>query len=157
MSKKRVVITGFGTVNPCGNNNDEYWESLINGKSGINLIDTFDTSEFPTKFAGTVKDFNGETYMYRKELKRASRFIVLGYSAAVQALEHSGLDVKSFAEHVGVEIGSGIGGIDILEKMSITLNQRGPSKVSPFTVPMMIIDMISGFISIKTGAKGPNA
>ena len=157
MSKKRVVITGYGTVNPCGNTAEEFWNSLIQGKSGISLIDTFDVSDFPTKFAGTVRNFNSEDYLDRKEAKRASRFINLGYAAAVQAITHSGLNVKDFAEDVGVEIGSGIGGIDILEKMALTLNAKGPSKVSPFTVPMMIIDMISGFISIKTGAKGPNA
>ena len=157
MTKKRVVITGYGTVNPCGNNIDEFWKSLSEGKSGISPVTNFDVEKYSTKFGGFIKDFNPEDYLDKKEARRCSKFILFGYAAAVEALKMSGLDVEKDAENIGVEIGSGIGGIDVLEKMTVELHTKGPSRVSPFTVPMMIIDMISGFISIKTGAKGHNA
>lgn len=157
MTKKRVVVTGIGTVNPCGNTISDYWESLTTGKSGISTITRFETTGFPTRFAGSVQAFKPEEYLEKKEIKRASMFILLGHAAAMQAVSDSGLNIANHAEDVGVEIGSGIGGIDIIEKMAYVLRDKGPSKVSPFTVPMMIIDMISGFVSIKTGAKGPNA
>ena len=154
---KRVVVTGMGTLNPSGNNVDTYWESLLQGKSNIVPIEEFDVTNFTTRFAGLVKEYNYEEILDKKECRRLSRFILLGYAAAVEALKQANLPMEEFAEEIGVEVGSGIGGIDILEKMTIALHERGPSKVSPFTVPMMIIDMISGFISIKSGAKGPNA
>ena len=157
MNKKRVVVTGYGTVNPCGNNIEEYWESLSNSKSGITNITDFDVSKYSTKFGGKIQNFQPELYLDKKEARRCSKFILFGYAAAVEAIKMSGLDIKSDAENIGVEIGSGIGGIDVLEKMTVELHTKGPSRVSPFTVPMMIIDMVSGFISIKTGAKGHNA
>ena len=157
MTKKRVVVTGYGTVNPCGNNIEEFWNSLSNGTSGISKITNFDIEKFSTKFGGVVKNFQPELYLDKKEVRRCAKFILLGYAAAKEALDMSGLDVEKDAENIGVEIGSGIGGIDVLEKMTLELHTKGPSRVSPFTVPMMIIDMISGFISIKTGAKGHNA
>lgn len=157
MNKKRVVVTGYGTVNPCGNNIEEYWESLSNSKSGITDITDFDVSKYTTRFGGIVRNFQPELYLDKKEVRRCSKFILFGYAAAVEAIKMSGLDIKSDAENIGVEIGSGIGGIDVLEKMTVELHTKGPSRVSPFTVPMMIIDMVSGFISIKTGAKGHNA
>ncbi len=157
MSKKRVVVTGMGTINPCGNSINEFWNSLKSGYSGIELINEFDTKDFPTKFAGNIKNFTATDYLDVKEARRASKFILFGYAAAVEALKQADLPIEKYAEEIGVEVGSGIGGIDLLEKMAITLHERGPSKVSPFTVPMMIIDMISGFISIKCGAKGPNS
>ena len=157
MTTKRVVITGMGTLNPSGNSVTEFWESLKNGTSNISLVDEFDVSNYTTKFAGLVKNYNFEEILDKKECRRLSKFILFGYAATLEALKQSGLSVDQHANDIGVEIGSGIGGIDVLEKMTIALHERGPSKVSPFTVPMMIIDMISGFISIKTGAKGPNA
>lgn len=157
MTKKRVVVTGYGTVNPCGNNINEFWDSLSKGKSGISKVTHFDTDNYSTKFGGLVKDFQPELYLDKKEIRRCSKFILFGYAAAVEALKMSGIDVEKDAEMIGVEVGSGIGGIDVLEKMTLELHTKGPSRVSPFTVPMMIIDMISGFISIKTGAKGHNA
>ena len=157
MSTKRVVITGMGTLNPSGNSVEEFWTSLKSGKSNISLIDEFDVSRYSTRFAGLIKNYDFEQILDKKECRRLSKFILFGYAATVEAIKQSGLNIEEHAEDIGVEIGSGIGGIDVLEKMTIALHERGPSKVSPFTVPMMIIDMISGFISIKTGAKGPNA
>ncbi len=157
MPNKRVVITGYGTVNPCGNNIEEYWDSLSNSKSGITPITDFDVSKYTTRFGGSVHNFQPELYLDKKEARRCSKFILFGYAAAVEALKMSRLDVEADGENIGVEIGSGIGGIDVLEKMTVELHTKGPSRVSPFTVPMMIIDMVSGFISIKTGAKGHNA
>ncbi len=157
MTTKRVVITGMGTLNPSGNSVTEFWQSLKSGTSNISLVDEFDVSKYTTKFAGLVKNYNFEEILDKKECRRLSKFILFGYAATLEALKQSGLSVEQHANDIGVEIGSGIGGIDVLEKMTIALHERGPSKVSPFTVPMMIIDMISGFISIKTGAKGPNA
>ncbi|MBA95034.1 MAG: beta-ketoacyl-[acyl-carrier-protein] synthase II [Rickettsiales bacterium] len=157
MTTKRVVITGMGTLNPSGNSVEEFWTSLKNGKSNISLVDEFDVSNYSTRFAGLIKNYNFEQILDKKECRRLSKFILFGYAATVEAIKQSGLNIEKHAEDIGVEIGSGIGGIDVLEKMTIALHERGPSKVSPFTVPMMIIDMISGFISIKTGAKGPNA
>ncbi|MBH37544.1 beta-ketoacyl-[acyl-carrier-protein] synthase II [bacterium] len=156
MTPKRVVITGMGTVNPSGNSISEYWESLCMGQSNIKLIDSFDVSKYTTKFAGLIENYDFEQILDKKECRRLSKFILFGYAATLEAVNQSGLSIDKYADHVGVEIGSGIGGIDVLEKMTIALHERGPNKVSPFTVPMMIIDMISGFISIKTGAKGPN-
>tara|TARA_B100000427_G_scaffold300743_1_gene283370 strand:- start:31944 stop:33182 length:1239 start_codon:yes stop_codon:yes gene_type:complete len=157
MTTKRVVITGMGTLNPSGNSVEEFWTSLKNGKSNISLVDEFDVSNYSTQFAGLIKNYDFEQILDKKECRRLSKFILFGYAATVEAIKQSGLNIEEHAEDIGVEIGSGIGGIDVLEKMTIALHERGPSKVSPFTVPMMIIDMISGFISIKTGAKGPNA
>ncbi len=157
MSEKRVVVTGLGTLNPVGNSVEEYWNNLKSGYSGISEIDTFDVSQYTTKIAGLVKELDFNQYFDKKEVRRTSRFILLGVVAAIQALEDSGLDINKEAHQIGVEVGSGIGGIEILEKMAITLNSKGPGKVSPFTVPMMIADMAAGQIAIKTGAKGPNA
>lgn len=157
LSKKRVVITGMGVVSPIGNTLEEYWNSLITGKSGISKIDRFDVSAYSTQIAGVVRDFNADAYFDKKEVRRTTLFILYAVAAAVDAVKDSGLDVYSEANEIGVEIGSGIGGIDMLEEMAKTLLEKGPSKVSPFTVPMMICDMASGLVSIKTGAKGPNS
>lgn len=154
---KRVVITGMGTINPIGSSVSDYWEGLTSGRNGVSNIEAFDTSEFTTRFAGQVKDLDVSEHFDAKEIRRTSRFILMAVGAAMEAVKDSGLDVHSIAEQVGVEIGSGIGGIEILEAACATLNGRGPAKVSPFTVPMMICDMASGIVSIKTGAKGPNS
>ena len=157
MAKKRVVVTGFGTINPLGNDVESYWDGLITGKSGIEPITSFDVSNFTTRIAGTVKNFDPKDILDAKEARRTSRFILFAYQAALEAVKHSGLDIETIAEMVGVEIGSGIGGIEVLEKMTLELHQKGPSRVSPFTVPMMIVDMASGYVSMKFGAKGPNS
>ena len=157
MTKKRVVITGRGTINPLGNNVNEFCLNAFNGQSGITNITQFDVSEYKTKIAGTIKNFETEKNFSNKEAKKTSNFILYAAEAAFQAVEESNLDIEKSAERIGVEIGSGIGGLSVLEKMVTTLNEKGPSKVSPFTVPMMIPDMASGFVSIKLGAKGPNS
>lgn len=156
-NSKRVVVTGMGAVTPIGNNLDEFWEGLMTGKNGVKTITSFDVSEFSTKFAAQVHDFDFSPYVDKKEERRTARFILLGVAAAVQAVNHSGLNVEADADRIGVEIGSGIGGIEILEETANVLSTRGPSKVGPFTVPMMICDMASGMVSIKTGARGINS
>ena len=155
--KKRAVITGIGTINPIGNNVNEYWENLSKGISGTDYIHQFDTTDFPCKIAGTVKNFDPTTIIDKKEAKRFSTFIIFAIEAAKQAVTDSGLNIEAEAEDIGVEIGSGIGGLEVLERNTIKLHEKGPSKVSPFTVPMMIVDMASGIVSIKIGAKGPNS
>jgi 3-oxoacyl-[acyl-carrier-protein] synthase II len=157
VSLKRVVITGVGTVNPIGNNCKDFWDNLLKGVSGIDVITRFDVSEYSTKIAGIPKDFDASHAFDKKELRRTSRFIIYGVVAALEALEDSKLDIEKNANRIGVEVGSGIGGIEVLENMAHILKEKGPSKVSPFTVPMMIADSAAGQISIKTGAKGPNA
>ena len=155
---KRVVITGYGTVNPLGNSIGEYIKNLKNGLCGIDHITHFDATGYSTRIAAEVKDVDFSDIMDAKEVRRTSRFISFAVKAANEALTQSGLQITDEnANQVGVEIGSGIGGIDVFEQTTRTLIARGPAKVSPFTVPMMIIDMASGMVSIKTGAKGPNA
>lgn len=153
----RVVITGAGTVNAIGHSVQSYWDNLVAGKNGIKSISGFDTTQFSSKMAAEINDLNLEDHFDKKTIKRYSRFILLAIIAAREAIELSGLDVKANPERIGVEIGSGIGGIEILDNASKALHQKGPSKISPFTVPMMIVDMASGVVAIETGAKGPNS
>jgi len=147
----------MGALTPVGNNLEDYWTALTKGESGIDRITYFDTSDFSTQIGGELSNFNPEDHFDKKEIRRMSRFILLACVAAKEAVAHSGLDVAPIADDVGVEIGSGIGGIETLEKAVETLTERGPGKISPFTVPMMIGDMASGMVSIQTGAKGPNS
>lgn len=156
--KRRVVITGLGVVSPVGNSVETFWNSLITGKSGIRTIDRFDTTGFATTIAGQVKDFNPEDFMDKKEARRMDRFVQYAVAAAKQAIEHSGLDIThENSERVGVYIGSGIGGLETLCDQHSVLEEKGPRRVSPFFVPMMISDMASGQVSIIFGAKGPNS
>ncbi|MGE4169453.1 MAG: beta-ketoacyl-ACP synthase II [Candidatus Margulisiibacteriota bacterium] len=157
MDKKRVVITGFGALTPIANNATDFWTALKAGKSGITRIDRFDTTGFSTQIAGMVKGFEPENFVDKKEARRTSRFILYGLAAAMEAVAHSGLDISKIANQVGVEVGSGIGGIEVLEETINTLREKGPARVSPFTVPMMIVDMAAGMIAMKLGAKGPNS
>lgn len=156
---KRVVITGIGTVNPTGIGVKDSWESLMNGRSGIDKIQSdHDFSDFPTVIAGQVKDFDPTNFgMKPKDVKKTARFIQFALAAAKEAVEDSGLDIKAEAEQVGTIIGSGIGGIDYLEVQTKNLYEKGVRRVSPFTVPMMIADMAAGLVSIENGAKGPNS
>ena len=157
MTAKRVVITGYGTINPIGNSAEEFWAAATSGQSGISRITQFDVTDFSTQIGGSVKNFDPENFFDKKEARRTSRFILLALMAANEAVAHSGLDIAAEADEIGVEIGSGIGGIEVLEEATRTLMQKGPSRVSPFTVPMMISDMASGQVAIKLGAKGPNS
>ncbi len=153
---RRVVITGFGAVTPIGSNVKEFWDSLVEGKSGVDRITVFDPTDFPVRIAGEVKEFDPATFMDRKEVRRTDRFTQLAYKAALESIEDSGIDVSSNSERIGVLIGSGIGGVGTWEEQHKRLYEGGPGRVSPLFIPMMIIDTASGFVSIKLGAKGPN-
>ena len=153
----RVVITGLGTVNPIGNDINAYWDGLLAGKSAVTQIDKFDVSEFTTKIAAQISNFDVSAFVDKKEARRLSEFVIYAYAASKQAIDDSGVDVTLNPEKIGVEIGSGIGGIEVLENASKVLLEKGPTRLSPFTVPMMICDMASGYVAINLGAKGPNS
>jgi 3-oxoacyl-[acyl-carrier-protein] synthase II len=157
LSKRRVVITGLGAVTPLANNVVDTWDGIINGKSGISSIDSFDISSFATRFGGVIRDFDISEYIPAKEAKRMDGFIHYGIAAGCQAIEDSGIEVKEEnAERIGVAIGAGIGGITGIERCYTTYKASGPRRISPFFVPGNIINMIAGNLSIKYGLKGPN-
>ncbi len=154
---RRVVITGLGALTPIGNNLQEFWDGMMEGRSGANPITKFDASDFPTQFACEVKDFRVEEYLDRKEAKRMDVFTQFAMATAKMALEDSGLDLeKEDLNKVGVIYGSGIGGMAVFEKQHTEFIKGGARKVSPFFVPMMISDIAAGQISIRWGLKGPN-
>uniref|UniRef100_UPI0031D3C968 beta-ketoacyl-ACP synthase II n=1 Tax=Herbaspirillum sp. TaxID=1890675 RepID=UPI0031D3C968 len=155
--ERRVVITGLGCISPVGNNIADTWAAIKEGKSGIATITKFDASPFTTHFAGEVKGFNIEDYIPAKEARHMDTFIHYGMAAGIQAIEDSGLKVTDEnAERIGVMIGSGIGGLPLIEETHAELTNRGPRRISPFFIPASIINMISGNLSIKYGMKGPN-
>ncbi len=157
MSKRRVVITGLGAITPLANTVSETWDGIINGKSGIGPIDSFDISSFATTFGGVIRNFDINRYIPEKDAKRMDGFIHYGIAAGCQALEDSGIEVtEANAERIGVAIGSGIGGITGIEECYAVYDKSGPRRISPFFVPGNIINMISGNLSIKYGLKGPN-
>ncbi len=157
MSKRRVVITGIGIISCVGNDKESFWDSLVNGKSGIELVTQFDTKDHSVKIGGEVKNFNPEEFIHKKEVRRMDRFLHFAVAAAKYAIEDSAIVInEKNAEQVGVAIGSGIGGMKTLEEQHIVLLERGPGKVTPFFIPMMIGNMASGHVAIKHGIKGPN-
>lgn len=157
MNSRRVVVTGLGLITPVGNDVDTVWNAIKNGQSGINKIERFDTSDFSTRFGGTVKDFDCNDYMSGKESRRMDIFMHYGIAAGVQAMQDAGLDESNLApQRGGVAIGSGIGGIASIEHTTLTIQESGPRKVSPFFVPGSIINMIAGTLSIRFGLQGPN-
>ncbi|MCU8034291.1 MAG: beta-ketoacyl-ACP synthase II [Shewanella sp.] len=157
MSKRRVVVTGLGLVTPVGNTVDTTWKALLSGKSGIAPITKFDASEFTTRFSGSVKDFDVEQYVTKKDARKMDLFIQYGMAAGIQAIQDSGLDMsKENPGRVGTAIGAGMGGMWLIEQGHSALINGGPRKVSPFFVPSTIINMISGHLSIMFGMKGPN-
>jgi 3-oxoacyl-[acyl-carrier-protein] synthase II len=161
MSRRRVVVTGLGCVSPVGNTVADSWAHLLAGQSGIDFVTQFDASAFACKFAGEVKGFNIADYIPEKEARHMDRFIHLGLAAACQAVADSGLPTgdgldDEVATRIGVNIGSGIGGLPMIEQTHAELTARGPRRISPFFVPASIINMISGHVSIKFGFKGPN-
>lgn len=157
MSKRRVVVTGLGMLSPLGNDVSTTWKNILAGQSGIGPITKFDASGMNTRFAGEVKDFDVEAYIPKKETKKMDVFIQFGIAAAKQALKDSGLTITDEnAPRVGVTIGSGIGGLGLIEENHTKLTNSGPRRVSPFFVPSTITNMISGFLSIMEGLKGPN-
>jgi len=156
--KKRVVVTGIGVVSPIGIGKEEYWKSLREGKSGIDTITAFDTEEFTSKIAGEVKDFVPENYMTKKEARRMDRFCQFAVAASKLAVEDSEINLEKInMNRFGVSIGSGIGGIDTMEREHRKLVEKGPGRVSPLLIPMMIINMAPGYVAMNFGAKGPNA
>ncbi|WP_295623318.1 beta-ketoacyl-ACP synthase II [uncultured Nitrosomonas sp.] len=158
MSKRKVVVTGLGIVSPVGNTISGAWESIIAGKSGITRISRFDASSFASQIAGEVKDFDIHQYLSAKEARRMDIFIHYGMAAAIQAVKDAGIDEISRldAEKIGVNIGSGIGGLSMIESTDIAYHAGGPRKISPFFIPSTIINMIAGNLSIMYGYKGPN-
>ena len=157
MPRRRVVVTGMGALAPNGNDLESFWAALLAGRSGIGPITRFDTSRHEVKIAGEVKGFDPEVALDRKEVRRNDPFTHYAVYVATQAFVHAGLDMdKTDPERVGVIFGSGIGGIQTHEAQHTVLMEKGPDRVSPFYVPMMISDMAPGMISMKLGAKGPN-
>jgi 3-oxoacyl-[acyl-carrier-protein] synthase II len=161
MSRRRVVVTGLGLVTPVGNNVQESWSNLVAGQSGIQTITKFDAAAFACQFAGEVKGFNIEDYISGKEARHMDTFIHYGLAASVQAVRDAGLPTgealtPDIAERIGVLVGSGIGGLPMIEQTHKDYVERGPRRISPFFVPASIINMISGHVSIQYGFKGPN-
>lgn len=163
MSKRRVVLTGVGAVTPVGNNINEYWDSLINGKTGVARLTVFDPSPFNSRIAAEVKDFDPTLYMNPKQERRLDKFVKFAIAAAKMAVENSGLDRdKIIQEKAGVYIGSGIGGLHTVEAehekyIRADDEAKAASKISPFLIPMLIVNMASGMVSIELGFKGPNS
>ncbi len=158
MSKRRVVVTGLGMLSPVGNTAEESWQTLLKGQSGITSIEHFDTTDFPTKFAGLVKNFDPEDPgISKKDARKMDLFIQYGVAAGIQAFDDSGLEItEANAHRVGVTIGSGIGGLGLIESNHTSLINGGPRKLSPFFVPSTIINMAAGHLSIMKGLRGPN-
>jgi 3-oxoacyl-[acyl-carrier-protein] synthase II len=157
MTKRRVVVTGMGMISPIGHTVEESWQAAVAGCSGIGLNESFDTTDYAVKICGSVRDFDISPYMNPKEARRIDDFIQLGIAAATQAIQDAGLESHpSDADRIGVAIGSGIGGINTIESTHDTLLKSGPRRVSPFFVPGVVINMISGNVSIEYGFKGPN-
>ncbi len=157
MSKRRVVITGLGIVSPVGNGIATAWDNTINGRGGIGPITHFDANVLPTRIAGEVKNFNAADWMSPKEVRRMDTFIHFGLAATKMALDDAGLEVtEQNAERIGVNVGSGIGGLPMIEDNIREMIAKGPRRVSPFFVPGSIVNMVAGMISILYGFKGPN-
>jgi 3-oxoacyl-[acyl-carrier-protein] synthase II len=154
---RRVVVTGIGLICAVGNSTEEVWRNLLAGKSGVRRITQFDTTNHACKIAGEVRDFDPLNYIEKKEVKKMARFIHLAIAASDEAMKMSGLQVTpENAEMVGVHIGSGIGGFDIIEREHTALMEGGPRKISPFFIPAAIVNLAAGQVSMRFGAKGPN-
>lgn len=157
MSERRVVITGMGVITPLGSDLNVFWQNLLAGNSGIGPVTRFDATNFDCKIGGEVKDFNPEAFMPAKETRRTDRFTQYAVGAAKLAVADSKLECgKEDLNRVGVLIGSGIGGMETIEEQAAILLKKGPGRVSPFMIPMLIINMASGYVSMLLGAKGPN-
>lgn len=157
MSKRRVVVTGLGMLSPVGNTVESTWNALVAGQSGISPIDHFDTSAYATRFAGLVKGFNCDDFISRKDQRKMDAFIQYGVVAGIQAMQDSGLEItEENACRIGAAIGSGIGGLGLIEENHTSLVNGGPRKISPFFVPSTIVNMIAGHLTIMFGMKGPS-
>ncbi|OMQ26797.1 beta-ketoacyl-ACP synthase II [Serratia oryzae] len=157
MSKRRVVVTGLGMLSPVGNTVESTWNALLAGQSGISLIDHFDTTAYATRFAGLVKNFNSEDFISRKDARKMDAFIQYGIAAGMQAMQDAGLEINELnATRIGAAIGSGIGGLGLIEENHSSLVNGGPRKISPFFVPSTIVNMIAGHLTIMYGMRGPS-
>lgn len=157
MSKRRVVVTGLGMLSPVGNTVESTWKALLAGQSGIKPIDHFDTSAYATRFAGLVENFNSEEFISRKDARKMDAFIQYGIVAGIQAMKDSGLEVtEANAGRIGAAIGSGIGGLGLIEENHAALVRGGPRKISPFFVPSTIVNMVAGHLTIMLGLQGPS-
>ncbi|MBP6823185.1 MAG: beta-ketoacyl-ACP synthase II [Acidobacteria bacterium] len=158
MTKKRVVVTGIGLVSPLGNTAEETWAGLLAGRSGVDYIARFDTSQHKVKFAAETKNFDPGKFIEKKELKKMDYFIYFSIAASREALEDSGLKItEDNAEMIGTYIGSGIGGFSVFEREHTKMLEGGPDRISPFFIPASIVNLASGYVSIYSGAKGPNS
>lgn len=158
MEKRRVVITGIGMVSPLGNSAAQTWSALLDGRSGIGPITHFDTSDFPAKIAGEVREFDPEQWVEKKEVKKSDSFIHYAIAASQMAVDDASIQIdERNADRVGVVIGSGIGGLPLIEEMHKKLLERGPSRISPFFIPGLIVNLAAGQVSIRFGARGPNS
>jgi len=156
-ASRRVVVTGMGIISPLGNDLELSWQNILAGKSGARTVTRFDVSDYPTKFAASVENFDEINHLDIKTKRRVDEFIQYGLVASKHAIENSGLELDSLdSSRIGVSIGSGIGGLDTIEKNALTLDKRGPRKISPFFVPGAIVNMVSGLVSIEYGLHGPN-
>ena len=157
MQNRRVVITGLGIVSPLGNNIETSWLNALEGKNPVSKITYFNTDNYDTKFAASLSNFNAEDYLDKKEIRRLDPFIQYGVAASHECIKDSGIKESSLnRDRIGVSIGSGIGGLGTIQKNANLLADQGPKKISPFFVPGSIINMVSGYVSIKFGFKGPN-
>src|SRR5437899_5459704 len=155
--RRRVAVTGIGFITPIGNDMETVWSNMVEGVSGVGRITRFDTANFDTKIAAEVKGFNAEDYMDRKTARHIGRYCQFALAASKQALAQSGLDPAQMnPDDVGVIVSSGIGGMEEIEKSHTALLERGPKRISPFTVPMMIADIAAGVVAIDTQAGAPN-
>ncbi len=156
-ASRRVVVTGMGIISPLGNELEVTWQNILAGKSGAKTVTAFDVTDYPTKFAAPVENFDDVNHLDVKTKRRVDEFVQYGLVASKHAIENSGLELNSIdSSRIGVSIGSGIGGLDSIEKNAITLDKRGPRKISPFFVPGAIVNMVSGLVSIEYGLHGPN-
>ncbi len=157
MSRRRVVVTGMGIVSPLGNDLASSWDGIVNGRSGIGQVDSFDVSAYATRIAGLVRDFDPTVFVPAKDARKMDPFIHYGLAASLMALDDSGLEItEANGERIGAIIGAGIGGIHGIEEQTIRLHEGGPRKVSPFYIPSTIINMLPGQLSIMKGIKGPS-
>ncbi|MFH1858179.1 MAG: beta-ketoacyl-ACP synthase II [Candidatus Omnitrophota bacterium] len=155
---RRVVVTGLGVISPLGDRVDEFWKSLLEGKSGVGPITSFDPSLFDCRIAGEVKAFDPSPFISPKDLRRMERFVQFAVSAAKMAVQDSGIDLsKENSSRIGVVLGSGIGSLHVIEEQHEILMEKGPGKISPFLIPMLIVNMAPGQVSISLGVKGPNS
>jgi 3-oxoacyl-[acyl-carrier-protein] synthase II len=158
ITKKRVVVTGLGLVSPLGNTTEETWAALVAGRSGVDYITRFDTSQHTVKFAAETKGFDPAKFIEKKELKKMDYFIYFAVAAAKEAIDDSGFKINDEnAEEIGVYIGSGIGGFGVFEREHSKMLEGGPGRISPFFIPASIVNLASGYVSIYSGAKGPNS